>query len=207
MAVIAVVALDETPLFHLSVPCEVLGADRSDDGLPRHEVRVARAGRGPVRSSAGVVLHAPYGLEALEDADVVIVPWWGRLAGQPLPGRLLESLRRAHARGARVAGLCGGAFVLAEAGLLDGKRATTHWKYAGDLAAGYPLVQVEPDVLYVDDSDFISGDETDLRDLGLDSVRFVLLMKQLDVDRASDLPQRLSENLSVAGWIRELEGR
>lgn len=63
------------------------------------------------------------------------------------------------------------------------------------------------DVLYVDDSDFISGDETDLRDLGLDSVRFVLLMKQLDVDRASDLPQRLSENLSVAGWIRELEGR
>lgn len=63
------------------------------------------------------------------------------------------------------------------------------------------------DVLYVDDSDFTSGDETDLRDLGLDSVRFVLLMKQLGVDRASDLPQRLSENLSVAGWIRELEGR
>ena len=63
------------------------------------------------------------------------------------------------------------------------------------------------DVLYVDDSDFISGDETDLRDLGLDSVRFVLLMKQLGVDRASDLPQLLSENLSVAGWIRELEGR
>ena len=63
------------------------------------------------------------------------------------------------------------------------------------------------DVLYVDDSDFISGDETDLRDLGLDSVRFVLLRKQLDVDRASGLPQRLAENLSVAGWIRELEGR
>ncbi len=63
------------------------------------------------------------------------------------------------------------------------------------------------DVLYVDDSDFTSGDETDLRDLGLDSVRFVLLMKQLGVDRASDLPQLLSENLSVAGWIRELEGR
>ena len=87
----------------------------------------------------------------------MIVPWWGRLAGQPLPGRLLESLRRAHARGARVAGLCGGAFVLAEAGLLDGKRATTHWKYAGDLAAGYPLVQVEPDVLYVDEGDVLTS--------------------------------------------------
>ena len=157
MAVIAVVAMDETPLFHLSVPCEVLGADRSDEGLPRHDVRVARVGRGPIRSSAGVVLQAPYGLEALEDADVVIVPWWGRLAGQQLPTRLLDALRRAHARGARIAGLCGGAFVLAEAGLLDGKRATTHWKYAAELAAGYPRVRVEAQVLYVDEGDVLTS--------------------------------------------------
>lgn len=157
MAVFAVVAMDDTPLFHLAVPCEVLGADRADDGLPRHDVRVARAGRGPLHSSNGVVLQAPYGLEALDDADVVIVPWWGRIAGQPLSPRLLEALRRARARGARVAGLCGGAFVLAEAGLLDGKRATTHWKYAADLAADYPRVQVEAQVLYVDEGDVLTS--------------------------------------------------
>lgn len=61
------------------------------------------------------------------------------------------------------------------------------------------------DVLYIDDADLVDGDATDLRDLGLDSVRFVLLMKQLGVDRESDLPSRLAENLSIAGWVRELE--
>jgi transcriptional regulator GlxA family with amidase domain len=157
MAVIAVVAMDHTPLFHLSVPCEVLGADRSDAGLPRHDVRVARVERGPVRSSSGVTLQTPYGLEALEDADVVIVPWWGRLDGETLPPRLVTALRRAHARGARIAGLCGGAFALAEAGLLDGRRATTHWRYAEELAARYPCVRVEPRVLYVDEGDVLTS--------------------------------------------------
>jgi transcriptional regulator GlxA family with amidase domain len=157
MAVIAVVALDRTPLFHLSVPCEVLGADRSDAGLPRHDVRVARVTRGPVASSSGVTLQTPYGLEALEDADIVIVPWWGRLDGETLPAQLATALRRAHARGARVAGLCGGAFALAEAGLLDGRRATTHWQYAAELAARYPRVRVEPQVLYIDEGDVLTS--------------------------------------------------
>ncbi|NYD42515.1 GlxA family transcriptional regulator [Nocardioides panaciterrulae] len=157
MAVIVVVAMDRTPLFHLSVPCEVLGADRSDMGLPRHDVRVARVGRGPVRSSSGVTLQAPYGLEALDDAEVVIVPWWGRLEDEQLPARLLTGLRRAHARGARIVGLCGGAFALAEAGLLDGRRATTHWRYAEELAARYPQVRVDPRVLYVDEGDVLTS--------------------------------------------------
>ncbi|MFC4786826.1 GlxA family transcriptional regulator [Nocardioides sp. MAHUQ-72] len=157
MARIAVVAMDRTPLFHLSVPCEVLGADRSDMGLPRHEVLVARAERGPLQTSSGVTLQTPYGLEVLEDAEIVIVPWWGRLAGEAPPARLLAALRRAHARGARIAGLCGGAFVLAEAGLLDGRRATTHWRYADELATRYPLVRVEPKVLYVDEGDVLTS--------------------------------------------------
>ncbi|MHA7651515.1 phosphopantetheine-binding protein [Mycobacterium sp. ML4] len=63
------------------------------------------------------------------------------------------------------------------------------------------------DVLYIDESDLLDGDDTDLRDLGLDSVRFVLLMKKLDVNRESDMPARLAENLSIAGWVRELEGQ
>lgn len=61
------------------------------------------------------------------------------------------------------------------------------------------------EVLYVDESDFIDGDATDLRDLGLDSVRFVLLMKQLGIDRETDVPRRLADNLSIAGWVQELE--
>jgi transcriptional regulator GlxA family with amidase domain len=156
MARIAVVATDRTPLFHLSVPCEVLGADRSDMGLPRHEVLVVRAGRGPLRSSGGVTLQTPHGLGALEDADVVIVPWWGHHDDEA-PASLLAALRRAHARGARVAGLCGGAFLLAAAGLLDDRRATTHWMYADKLAARYPRVRVEPQVLYVDEGDVLTS--------------------------------------------------
>lgn len=157
MAVIAVVAMDRTPLFHVSIPCEVLGADRTDEGLPRHEVRVARASRGPIHSSSGVTFQAPYGLEALEDADVVIVPWWGGFGEEAAPARLLAALRRAHDRGARVVGLCGGAFVLAAAGLLDGRRATTHWRYADELAARHPLVRVESRVLYVDEGDVLTS--------------------------------------------------
>ena len=156
MARIAVVAMDRTPLFHLSVPCEVLGADRSDMGLPRHEVVVVRAERGPLRSSSGVTLQTPHGLEALDEADVVIVPWWGH-HDEEAPPRLLAALRRAHARGARVAGLCGGAFVLAAAGLLDDRRATTHWMYADKLAARYPRVRVDPRVLYVDEGDVLTS--------------------------------------------------
>ena len=156
MARIAVVAMDRTPLFHLSVPCEVLGADRSDMGLPRHEVLVVRAERGPLRSSSGIVLQTPHGLDVLDEADIVIVPWWGH-HDEELPARLLGALRRAHDRGARIAGLCGGAFVLAAAGLLDGRRATTHWMYADKLAARYPLVRVEPKVLYVDEGDVLTS--------------------------------------------------
>ena len=156
MARIAVVALDRTPLFHLSVPCEVLGADRSDMGLPRHEVLVVRAERGPLRSSSGVALQTPHGLDVLDEVDIVIVPWWGHHDDE-LPARLLGALRRAHDRGARIAGLCGGAFVLAAAGLLDGRRATTHWMYADKLAARYPLVRVEPKVLYVDEGDVLTS--------------------------------------------------
>jgi transcriptional regulator GlxA family with amidase domain len=110
-----------------------------------------------VHSSSGVTLQTPHGLEALEDADIVIVPWWGRLDGESLPARLAPALRRAHARGARIVGLCGGAFALAEAGLLDGRRATTHWRYAEELAARYPQVRVEPRVLYVDEGDVLTS--------------------------------------------------
>ena len=157
MATIAVVAVNETPLFHLSVPCEVFGANRSEDGVPRHEVRVVAGEPGPLLSSSGVVLHTPYALDALADADLVLVPWWRHHDDEQPPAALLDALRAAHRRGARIAGLCGGAFVLAAAGLLDGRRATTHWMYTDKLARQYPAVRVEPKVLYVDDGDVLTA--------------------------------------------------
>jgi AraC family transcriptional activator FtrA len=98
----------------------------------------------------------PHGLEALERADTVVVPGIGDRAW-PLPAAALDALRAAAGRGARVASICTGAFVLAAAGLLDGRRATTHWSYAGLLAREFPRVTVDPDVLYVDDGDVLTS--------------------------------------------------
>jgi transcriptional regulator GlxA family with amidase domain len=157
MATIAVVAVGDTPMFHLSVPCEVFGADRSDMGVPRHEVRVVAGEAGPIRSSGGVLLEAPYGLDGLAGADIVVVPWWRHHHDDEPPAALVEALRQAHRDGARIAGLCGGAFVLAAAGLLDGRRATTHWMYADKLARQHPSIRVEPKVLYVDEGDVLTS--------------------------------------------------
>jgi transcriptional regulator GlxA family with amidase domain len=154
---IAVVAYDRIQLFNLSIACEVFGEDRSDDGVPQHEVLVVRGERGRLRTDGGVVLQVEHGLETIDRADIVIVPSWRVRSGDAPPKPLLEALRRAAARGARVVGLCGGAFVLAAAGLLDGRRATTHWLHSEQLAAQYPAVQVDPQVLYVEDGNILTS--------------------------------------------------
>jgi transcriptional regulator GlxA family with amidase domain len=135
----------------------VFGANRSEDEVPRHEVRVVAGEPGPLCSSSGVVLQTPYSLDALADADLVVVPWWRHYDDEQPPATLLDALRAAHANGARIVSLCTGAFVLAEAGLLDGRRATTHWMFTDKLARQYPAVRVEPKVLYVDDGDVLTS--------------------------------------------------
>jgi transcriptional regulator GlxA family with amidase domain len=157
MSTVALVAYDRIPLFHLSIACEVFGADRSDMGVPRHEVLVVRGEPGRLRSDGGVVLDVDLGLEMLDRADIVIVPSWRVADGDVPPAPLLEALRRAAARGARIIGLCGGAFVLAAAGLLDGRRATTHWLFTERLAAQYPAVDVDPRVLCVEDGTILTS--------------------------------------------------
>lgn len=157
MARIAVVVVDQTPLFHLSVPCEVFGANRSESGVPRHDVLVVAGEPGPLRSSGGVALETPYALDDLVGVDIVVVPWWRHYEDETPPEALLAALRRVHADGARIVGLCGGAFVLAAAGLLDGRQATTHWMFTDKLARQYPAVQVQPKVLYVDDGDVLTS--------------------------------------------------
>ena len=135
-------------MFELAVPCEVFGLDRSELVDPWYRHRVAIAVPGPHRSPEGVVIDSPYGLDELADADTIVIPARS-FEGEP-PVAVLEALREADARGARLLSMCTGAFVLAAAGVLDGKRATTHWMWAAELADRYPKVQVDPKVLYVD---------------------------------------------------------
>jgi transcriptional regulator GlxA family with amidase domain len=153
--VIAVVAFDGISPFHLSVPCIVFGEDYGDGGVPRFDVRVCATEPGKLRTSAGFAIEAPHGLEAIAAADVVIVPSW-RDALMP-PDPLAQALRAAHARGAQMVGLCLGAFVLAAAGILDGRPATTHWAWAETFARRYPAVHVDAAVLYVDDGDVLTS--------------------------------------------------
>ena len=153
---VAVVAFDGISPFHLSVPCLVFGENRSALGVPPFRLVVCAARAGRLRTSAGFDIEVVHDLSALRRASIVIVPSWNDTA-EPAPTELLDALRRAHRRGAQVVGLCLGAFVLADAGLLDGRDATTHWSYAETFAARYPAVRLDPDVLYVDHGDVLTS--------------------------------------------------
>ncbi|MEV5510636.1 GlxA family transcriptional regulator [Streptomyces orinoci] len=150
----AVLALDQTVVFDMAIPVEVFGRVRLPDGRRPYRVRVC--GTQPQVPTDAFTIHAPYGLEALADADTIIVPGRGEEAGPP-PERALDALRDAAARGARIASVCGGAFTLAAAGLLDGLAATTHWVAADRLAELFPKVDVRPDVLYVDNGQLLTS--------------------------------------------------
>ena len=152
--VVAVVAFDRISPFHLSVPCVVFG-DRHPEA-PRFDLRVCAAEAGPLRTSAGFSLQPEHTLAALALAEIVIVPSWRDAAETP-PAELLAALRAAAARGAQLVGLCLGTYVLAAAGLLDGRRVTTHWGWTADLAARYPACTVDPDVLYVEDGGVLTS--------------------------------------------------
>jgi transcriptional regulator GlxA family with amidase domain len=153
---IAVVVFDRISPFHLAVPCAVFGEDRSEIGAPRFRVRVCAAESGRLRTSVGFAIEAEAGLRGLDRAGTVIVPSWRDPLEVP-PAALLAALVRAAHRGATVVGLCLGAFVLAEAGLLDGRRATTHWNWAAAFAARFPRVALDPRVLYVDEGPIVTS--------------------------------------------------
>lgn len=146
--VVAVVAFDGVVPFDLSTPCEVFGRAVLVDGRTPYDVKVCGVKR-DVQAGA-FSLRAPYGLEGLRDADTVIVPGVDDVR-RPVAPALVRALRAAAARGARVASICSGAFVLAATALLDGKRATTHWLAADELARRFPAIRVDPNVLYVDE--------------------------------------------------------
>lgn len=148
---VAVLAFDHISPFHLCVPSIVLG-----EASPYFDVRVVAMESGPLRTTAGFHIAPDWGLEMLALADVVIVPTW-RDVHERAPEAMLQALRDAHARGAVLVGLCLGAFVLAQAGVLDARRATTHWAYAAALAQQHPTVQVDASVLYVQDGTVLTS--------------------------------------------------
>ncbi|MFF1869178.1 helix-turn-helix domain-containing protein [Streptomyces sp. CB03911] len=154
MPTVAIAVTDGVMHFELAAACEVFGVDRSDIADPWYEFAVC----GPPGAQVGgrFRLEPDHGLDRLALADTVIVPAWTDLDAAP-PAELLEAVRAAHQAGARVASLCTGAFVLAAAGLLDGRRATTHWLHAAELAARYPGVRVDADVLYVDEGSVLTS--------------------------------------------------
>jgi transcriptional regulator GlxA family with amidase domain len=155
MHVVATLVSPRVSMFELAVLCEVFGLDRPELVDPWYQHRVCATSPGPHVSPEGIVVHAPYGLDELERADTVVIPGWPR--SLPVPREMLEGLRAAHARGARLMSVCTGAFVLAAAGLLDGRPATTHWMHADDLAREYPNVRVDRRVLYIDDGDILTS--------------------------------------------------
>ncbi|MFG2015184.1 helix-turn-helix domain-containing protein [Actinomadura geliboluensis] len=137
--------------FELGCAADVFGTRRP--GLdPRYTFDVCAEHPGQITTSAGYDLVVPNGLEMLDEADTVVIPGWLPVAEKPSP-TLTEALRKAHARGTRMTSICTGAFALAHTGLLDGRRATTHWARTDDLAAWFPSVQVDKNVLYVHDND------------------------------------------------------
>jgi transcriptional regulator GlxA family with amidase domain len=153
---VAVLAFDGINLFHLSVPGQVFGVQPAPPGLPPYEVRYCAPQPGSVRTMQGLQIHVPDGLDAMRQADIVIVPAWDH-PETPAPAELTQALRAAHARGALVVGLCLGAFVLGDAGLLDGRRATTHWAAREVFARRFPTADFRPDVLYIDDDGIVTS--------------------------------------------------
>ncbi|MGA5141463.1 helix-turn-helix domain-containing protein [Streptomyces azureus] len=153
MTTVALAVTDGMLHFELSLAHEVFGSAPVGVDVPWYDVRVC--GVDAVRVGR-FRLESDQGLDGLRDADTVIVPGWADTDVEP-PAELVGAVRAAHEAGARVASLCTGAFVLAAAGLLDGRRATTHWAHTGALATRYPRVEVDPDVLYVDNGSVLTS--------------------------------------------------
>jgi AraC family transcriptional activator FtrA len=153
MHTVSVLAFDSMAPFELGAVVEVFGVNRL--GQDWYDLRVCAETTGALRMAGGFTMTAEHDLETFANADTVIVPG-ASVYGDESPA-VIEALRRAHERGARIVSICSGAFALAAAGLLDGKAATTHWKYAPILARRYPQIDVRPDVLYVDNGNVLTS--------------------------------------------------
>ena len=154
MHTVAVLALPDTIAFDLSTPVEAFGRARLSSGATGY--RVVACGSEPEVTAGPFRIATDHGLEALADADTIVIP--GRNdPSVDTPAEVIEALTAAHTRGVRIASICSGAFTLADTGLLDGKRATTHWIAAEFFRKRFPAVDLDPDVLYVDEGQILTS--------------------------------------------------
>ncbi|WFE50113.1 helix-turn-helix domain-containing protein [Micromonospora sp. WMMD1155] len=192
---IAVLALDQVVGLDLGTPSQVFSTARAADQTHFYDVRVCTPGGRPVRSTAGFQVVPDHGLELLDTADTVIVP--GIQAGNALTAGIIEpevteALRAAHERRVRIVSICTGAFVLAAAGLLDGRRATTHWAYAERFRRLHPRVDLDPGVLFIADGPVLTSAGVAA---GID-----LCLHVIRLDHGSEVANRAARRCVMPPW-------
>ncbi len=153
---VVALAYDHLSPFEFGLVVEAFALPRPELDVPWYRFRVCSIEGRPLRALGGVTIDAPSGLAGLRSAHTIVIPGWKNI-DEPPPPALLRALRRAFDRGARLVSICSGVFVLAATGLLDGKRATAHWRDTARLAERFPKITVEPNVLYVDEGQVMTS--------------------------------------------------
>ncbi|ULU24492.1 AraC family transcriptional regulator [Dyella terrae] len=189
MHTIAVIAFDGISPFHLSVPCIVFGDDLLKLGVQRYRLLICGERRGRIATMSGFDIEVKHGLGSLKQADTIIVPAWRTPSERP-PEAVLRALQQAHARGSRIVGLCLGTFVLAAAGLLDGRTASTHWAWADEFEHAYPGVTLDRHAIYVDEGDVLTSAGT--------AAAIDCCLHLVRRDLGADVANRIARRLVVA---------
>jgi AraC family transcriptional activator FtrA len=153
---VVAVAYDRLCTFEFGCTTEFFALERPELDVPWYRFDVCSVDRGPLHATGGIMVEIRKGLGRLDSADTIVIPGWRDLDERPSVA-LIRKLQRAYARGARLCSICSGVFVLAAAGVLDGKRATTHWRYVSKLAEMYPEIDVDPQALYVDEGQILTS--------------------------------------------------
>lgn len=187
MRTVACIVQEGFAPFEFGVACEAFGLDRSEDGIEPFDFRIVTAEPGPVASNLGFSVNVEHDLSFAEMADIVVVSTQPKSAWRRVDTRVARVIRDAAERGAWLLSVCSGAFVLAATGVLDGRRATTHWLYADTMARMYPKIDVDPDVLYVQDGRIITSAGTAA---GLDACLH-LLRQELGAEAANRIARRM----------------
>lgn len=187
MKTVAVIVQEGFAPFEFGLACEAFGLDRSDDGIAPFDFRILAPEPGVVKSNMGFSINVEHDLAFAEEADLVVVTPIPRERWGSIDTRVAGVVRRAADRGAWLLSVCSGSFVLAGSGVLDGRRATTHWRYADTMAAMYPDIDVDPDVLYVQDGRIITSAGTAA---GLDACLH-LLRQELGAEAANIIARRM----------------
>jgi transcriptional regulator GlxA family with amidase domain len=187
MRTVAVIVQEGFAPFEFGLACEAFGLDRSADGIPPFDFRIVTPEPGAIASNLGFSINVTDDLTFADEADLVVVTPVPRTSWMRVDRRVADVIRRADARGAWILTVCSGSFVVAASGVLDGRRATTHWMYADVMAEMYPQIDVDPDVLYVQDGRIITSAGTAA---GLDACLH-LLRQELGAELTNKIARRM----------------